>query len=83
MVFLFVCLCKLIYELGGARNVKFAAQVNNNKSTREFEDLSEIFTPHRDRCQIVLTNEIRLFYHTIKINSHRKHGTLSHLRVST
>ena len=40
---------ELIDELGGARNVKFGAQVNNNESTIKFEDLSEIFTPRRDR----------------------------------
>ena len=38
---LFVCLCKFIKELVGARNVKFGTQVNNNESTREFKDLSE------------------------------------------
>ena len=35
-----------IEELRGAKNVKYGTQVNNNESTREFEDLSEIFTPH-------------------------------------
>ena len=44
-MFFFGCLCKLIEELGGARNVKFNTQVINNDSRREFEDLSEIFTP--------------------------------------
>ena len=44
----FVC-AELIEELGGARNVKFGTQVNNNESTIKFEDLSEIFTPRRDR----------------------------------
>ena len=47
-VCLFVC-PELIEELGGARNVKFDTQVNNNESTIKFEDLSEIFTPRRDR----------------------------------
>ena len=46
--FLFVC-TEFIEELGGARNVKFGTQVNNNESTIKFEDLSEIFTPRRDR----------------------------------
>ena len=59
MVFLFVC-PELIGELGGARNVKFGAQVNHNESTIKFEDLSEIFTPRRDRRQIVLTNEVKI-----------------------
>ena len=46
---LLFCLCKLIEELGGARNVKFGTQVNNNQSTRESKDQSEIFTRRRDR----------------------------------
>ena len=46
--FLFVC-AELIEELGGARNVKFGTQVNNNESTIKFEELSKIFTPRRDR----------------------------------
>ena len=41
--------------------MKFGTQVNN-ESTIKFEDISEIFTPRRDRRQIVLTNEIRFFY---------------------
>ena len=36
------CLCKLIEEQGGARNVKFGTRVFNNDSRREFEDLSEM-----------------------------------------
>ena len=40
---------ELIDELRGARNVKFGTLVNNNESTIKFEDLSEIFTPRRDR----------------------------------
>ena len=46
MVFCFLCLffcAELIEELGGARNVKFGTQVNNNFMSK-FEDLSEIFT---------------------------------------
>ena len=39
----FVC-AELIEELGGARNVKFGTQINNNESMIKFEDLSEIFT---------------------------------------
>ena len=61
--------CKLIEELGGARNEKFGTQVNNSESTIRFEDLSEIFTPRRDRRQSVLTNEIRLFYNTNTLGS--------------
>ena len=54
---------ELIVKLGGARNVKFGTQVNNNESTIKFEDLCEIFTPHRD--------EIRFFYNanTLESNS--------------
>ena len=63
LCFLFVS-PELIEELRGARNVKFGTQVNNNEYTIKFEDLSEIFIPRRDRRQIVLTNEIRFFYHT-------------------
>ena len=37
---------ELIEEHGGARNVKFRTQVNNNEAIM-FEDLSEIFTPRR------------------------------------
>ena len=48
LFFLFVC-PELIEELGGARNVKFGTQVNNNEYTIKFEDLSEIFIPRRDR----------------------------------
>ena len=44
----FLC-AKLIEELGGARNVKFGTQVINNETRREFENLSEMFTPRRDR----------------------------------
>ena len=40
---------ELIEELGGARNVKFGTHANINESTIKFEDLSEIFTPRRDR----------------------------------
>ena len=47
--FVVVFCAELIEELGGARNVKFGTQVNNNESTTKFEDLSEIFTLRRDR----------------------------------
>ena len=46
--FCFVC-AELIEDLGGARNVKFGTQISNNEPRREFEDLSEMFTPRRDR----------------------------------
>ena len=48
MFFVFFVCAELIEELGGARNVKFGTQVNNNESTIKF-DLNEIFTPRRDR----------------------------------
>ena len=54
----FIRLCKLNEELGGARNERFCTQANNDKSTKELEDLSEILSLR----QIVLTNEIQLFY---------------------
>ena len=34
----FVC-AELIEELGGARNIKFGTQVNNNESTMKFEEI--------------------------------------------
>ena len=48
-VFCLLVCAELIEELGGAKNVKFGAQVNKNESTIKFVDLSEIFTPRRVR----------------------------------
>ena len=47
--FVFFCLSELIEELASRRNTKIGMLVSNDESRIKFEDLSEMFTPRRDR----------------------------------
>ena len=48
-VFCFFCLSELIEELASRRDTKIGMCVSNGESRIKFEDLSEMFTPRRDR----------------------------------
>ena len=45
----FFCLSELIEELASRRDTKIGMYVSNDESMIKFEDLSEMFTPRRDR----------------------------------